>query len=148
MCYFWLLVRVTLLHFRKISRYLQEKQVFFSGNVQAVNNHQKLPGADPALPKTYKSNFFHHNFVQFGKQHSRLKANLSSTVLPQQCCELQWVLHHSYSSEAIVGLHYQILAYWNRPPNFTDWIRSWKLQQSVYRPETSLLSEELVLTWC
>jgi len=36
-------------------------------------------GADPGggaigaifPPKTYKSNFFHHDFVQFGKQHSR-----------------------------------------------------------------------------
>jgi len=24
-------------------------------------------------PQTYESNFFHHDFVQFGKQHSRLK---------------------------------------------------------------------------
>jgi len=27
-------------------------------------------------PKTYESNFFHHDFVQFGKQHSRSKAIL------------------------------------------------------------------------
>jgi len=25
-------------------------------------------------PKTYESNFFHHDVVQFGKQHSRYKA--------------------------------------------------------------------------
>jgi len=37
-------------------------------------------GADPegvtASPKTCKSYFIHHDFVQFGKQHSRYKAIL------------------------------------------------------------------------
>ena len=41
-----------------------------------------------APPKTYESNFIHHDFVQFGKQHSRYKAILSSIVLSQQCCEV------------------------------------------------------------
>jgi len=36
--------------------------------------------------KTYESNFIHHDFLQFGKPHSRYKAILSSTVLSQQCC--------------------------------------------------------------
>jgi len=33
-----------------------------------------------AHPKTYESNFIHHNFVQFGKQHSRYKAILCSLL--------------------------------------------------------------------
>jgi len=40
-----------------------------------------------APPKTYESNFFHHNFVQFGKKRSRYKAMLTSIVLSKQCCE-------------------------------------------------------------
>jgi len=39
-------------------------------------------------PKTYESNFFRHDFVQFGKQHSRCKAILLSVVLSQQSCEV------------------------------------------------------------
>ena len=39
-------------------------------------------------PKTYKSNFFPHDFVQFGKQHSRYRAILPSIVLSEQCCEV------------------------------------------------------------
>jgi len=43
-----------------------------------------MPGADPeggaigeiAPRKTYESNFMHHNFVQFGKNHSRYEASL------------------------------------------------------------------------
>jgi len=42
-------------------------------------------------PKTYESNFFHHDFVQFGKQHSRYKAILPSIVLSQQCCEVYFI---------------------------------------------------------
>ena len=32
-------------------------------------------------PKTYESNFIYHDFVQFGKQHSRYKVILLSIVL-------------------------------------------------------------------
>jgi len=39
-------------------------------------------------PKTCESNFIHHDFVQFGKQHSQLKEILSSIVLSQQCCDV------------------------------------------------------------
>jgi len=49
-------------------------------------------GADPggaiAPPKIYERIVFHHDFVQFGKQHSRYKAVLPSVVLSQQCCEV------------------------------------------------------------
>jgi len=48
-------------------------------------------GGDRLPPKTYRSNFFHHDFVQFGKQHSRYKAILTSTGLSQQCCEVYFM---------------------------------------------------------
>jgi len=41
--------------------------------------------------KTYESNFFHYDFVQFGKQYSRYEASLPSTVLSQQCCEVYFI---------------------------------------------------------
>jgi len=44
--------------------------------------------------------------LQIGKQHSRYKAILSSTVLSQHCWS---ILHPSYSSEDIIQLDYQIL---------------------------------------
>jgi len=39
----------------------------------------RIQGGDRPL-KTYESIFFHHDFVQFGKQHSRYKAMLLSIV--------------------------------------------------------------------
>jgi len=42
-------------------------------------------------PKTYESNFFHHNIVQARKQHSRHKASFSFIVLSQQCCEVYFI---------------------------------------------------------
>jgi len=39
-------------------------------------------------PKTYESNFSHHDFVQFGKRHSQFKAIFPSIVLLQQCCDV------------------------------------------------------------
>jgi len=63
---------------------------------QSLNTgrHEKS-GADPEggdrPPKTYKSNFFYHDFLQFGKQHSRYKAILSSIVLSQQGCEVYFI---------------------------------------------------------
>jgi len=44
-------------------------------------------------PKTYESKYIHHDFVQFAKQHSRLKAILPSTVLSQQCCKVCFISH-------------------------------------------------------
>jgi len=43
---------------------------------------------DRPPPKTYESNFIHHDFVQFGKQHSQYKAILPSIVFSQQGCEV------------------------------------------------------------
>jgi len=51
-------------------------------------------GADPGWwqlwrspPKTYESNFAHHDFVQFEKQHSRYKVILPPIVVLEQCCK-------------------------------------------------------------
>jgi len=45
------------------------------------SNHAFHAGADPrgvieaiVTPKSYESNFFHEDFVQFGNQHSRYEA--------------------------------------------------------------------------
>jgi len=35
-------------------------------------------------PKTYESDFIHHDFVQFQKKHSRYKAILPSIILSQR----------------------------------------------------------------
>jgi len=59
-----------------------------------------------ATPKTYKSNFIHHDFVQFGKQHSRYTAIFSVHCF----VTVSWsILHPSYSSEAVMRLDYQKL---------------------------------------
>jgi len=42
-------------------------------------------------PKTYESNFVHHDFVQFGKEHSQFKTILPSVVLSQQCCDAYFI---------------------------------------------------------
>jgi len=42
-------------------------------------------------PKTYESNFIHHDFAQFGKQYERYKAILSPIALSQQCCEVDYI---------------------------------------------------------
>jgi len=60
---------------------------------------------DDCPPKTYENNFIHHDFANFGKQHSRYKAILPSIVLSQQCCEVYFT---SYISEVIVKLDYRI----------------------------------------
>ena len=43
-------------------------------------------------PKIYEINFIPHDFVQFGKQHSRYRAILPSIVLSQQYCILTCLL--------------------------------------------------------
>jgi len=73
-----------------------------------VGTRSLSTGADPggeqlgrSPPKNYESNFFHHDFVQFVKQHSRYKAILPSIVLSQQCCDVCFisrVVHGTYSS--------------------------------------------------
>jgi len=43
------------------------------------------------IPQTYESNFIHHDFVQFGKQHWRSKAILPFIGLSQQCCKVYFI---------------------------------------------------------
>jgi len=45
-------------------------------------------GAIAYPPKTYESNFIHHDFVQIGKQHSRYNAILPFIVLSQKCYDV------------------------------------------------------------
>jgi len=72
-CWFWsdcrenLLARIDLLHSGCFPG--------FKHNLSEKRNQGGSRGAPPP-PKTYESNFFHHDFVQFGKQHSRYKAIL------------------------------------------------------------------------
>jgi len=61
--------------------------------------------------------------LQIGKQHSRYKAILSSTVLSQQCCEVYFI------PLTVAKTLYNLITkyYWNRPsPNLTGWIRPWR----------------------
>jgi len=44
-----------------------------------------------ARPQTYESYFVHHDFLQFGKEHSQFKAILPSIVLSQQCCDVYFI---------------------------------------------------------
>ena len=69
-------------------------------------------------PKTYESKSFHHDFVQFGKQHSRYQAILPSIVLSQKYCEVYLSL--SYSSELVMRLDCQILLKSPPPPYWLD----------------------------
>jgi len=64
-----------------------------------------------ASPETYESNFIHHDFVQFGKQHSRYKVILPSIVLSQQCCEVYFI------SRTVAKPLWDLTTkyYWNRP---------------------------------
>jgi len=106
---------------------------FFNGIVQARNLTQflvraskfwrrwsqgRIQGRAIAPPPTiYKCCLFHHDFLQFGKEHSRYKAILPSVVL------LLSILHLSYSSEPVMRLDWQILL--KLPPKLTGWIRPW-----------------------
>jgi len=60
-------------------------------------------------PKNYESNFFHHDFVQFGKHHSRYKAILQSIVLSQQCCDVYFIFLVVVTSEPVMRPDCQIL---------------------------------------
>jgi len=83
---------------------------FGQGHVQGGDWGDRLP------PKTYKSNFFHHDFLQFRKQHSWYEAFLSSIILSQQCFEVYFI------SLTVAKPLWDLTTkyYWNRPPG---WIR-------------------------
>ena len=63
-------------------------------------------------------NFIHHDFVQFGKQHSRYKAILPSIVLSQQCCDAYFI----YLTVAKPLWDLTTKFCWNRPPPWTYWL--------------------------
>jgi len=92
------------------------------------------PGGGDRLPKTYESNFIHHDFVQFRKKHSRYKAILPSIVLSQQCCEICFISLTVSEAANETGLpHITEIA----PPKLTDWIRPWfkatqQMDQSMF----------------
>ena len=49
-------------------------------------------GGDCPPPKTYESSFVHHYFVQFEKQHLRIRSFCGwSIVLSQLCCEAHFI---------------------------------------------------------
>jgi len=77
------------------------KQYFKQGRIQGRAIGSIVP------PKTYESKFIHHNFVQFGKQHLRLKTILSSIFLSQQFCEAYYIFL-AYNSKGVMRLDYQI----------------------------------------
>jgi len=76
---------------------LNKRQVGTDGWLPLVCNDWQMcssamwPRADPggsiAFPKTFERNFFHHDFEEFGKQHSRHTAIKPSISLSQQCCK-------------------------------------------------------------
>ena len=54
-------------------------------------SQERIQGGERPSLNLYKSNFIHHDFLQFGKQCSRYKAILSSIILSQQCCEAYFI---------------------------------------------------------
>ena len=62
-------------------------------------------------PKTWESNFIHHDFLQLVKKHSRYKAILSSIALSQEGCEI------CYIPLRVAKLLLDVITkyYWNRP---------------------------------
>ena len=85
------------------------------------SRHGRMGRSPP--PKTYESNFFHHNFAQFRKQHSRYKAIFSSLVLSHKCCEVHLISLTTAKPLRDLTAKY----YWNCPPTpkLTGWIRPW-----------------------
>jgi len=59
--------------------------------IQAGSDPRWEGGKEIATPTTVESHFIHHNFLQFGKKHSRYKIISSSTVLSNQCCGVLFI---------------------------------------------------------
>ena len=79
-------------------------------------------GADPGgaiAPLKPTKITIHHDFLQFGKQHSRHKAVLSSILLSQHCCKVYFIPLTAAKPLWDLTTKY----YWNLPPNVTGWIR-------------------------
>jgi len=100
-----------------------------------LNIQGRIQGGRSPPPKTYESNFIHHDFVQFRKQHSRLKAILSSIVFLQQCCEVYFI-----SLTAAKPLwHLTTKYYCNRTPNITGWIPPVAVTSAGYKHDFNWL---------
>jgi len=83
--------------------------VCISRVTSCVSTSAVNPGGGRAIVprKTYESNIFHHDFVQFGKQHSRYKAHLDPHCF---VTAVLWsILHVAYSSELVMRLDCKIL---------------------------------------
>jgi len=72
-------------------------QIFTHSNASSSQllHYQGRSGSRGAIgaiapPKTYESNFIHHDLIQFRKKHLRNRAILPSIVLSQQCCEVKY----------------------------------------------------------
>ena len=78
---------------------------------QAMRSRGGSRRGDAPPPETYKSNFIRHDFVQFGKQYSRIKAILSSIVFSQQCCSVYCIFLTVAKPLCDLTTTY----YWNRP---------------------------------
>ena len=63
----------------------------FAINISSSSPGKDLEGSIAPPPETYESIFIRHDFVQFGKQHSRYKAILLSIVLSQKSCEIIFI---------------------------------------------------------
>jgi len=79
-----------------------------------------IQGGAIEFPKTYESNFIHHNVVHFGKQHSRHKAILPLIVLSQQCYNVNFIF--LTVAKLFLRLVDQFLLQSPPPHNFTGWI--------------------------
>jgi len=88
------------------SSYVIQKSWFISSHLHSGSGSDPGVGAIGAT-KTYESNFIHHDFLQFGKQHSRYKAILSSIFCHSSV--VGSILHPFHNSEAVMRLDYQIL---------------------------------------
>jgi len=104
-----------------LRQYFRQPQGLIQGAIGTI--------VPPSL-ETYERNFIHHDFVQFGKQHSWYKAILSSTALPQQCCDVYIIPLVTAKSLWDLTTKY----YWNRPsPNLTGGIRPCRQQPHLRR---------------
>ena len=59
--------------------------------IQAWSDPRWESGKEIATHRTVESHFIYHNFLQFGRKHSRYKIIRSSTVLSKQCCGVHFI---------------------------------------------------------
>jgi len=98
-------------HLKSFSDLYKQTQALLLSPVVFVSGLQWGRGGSRPR-KTCESNFIHHDFVHFGKQHSRWKSILSSIVLPHQCCVACFIPLTVAKPLWDLITNY----YWNRPP--------------------------------